>query len=75
MLAVAGLKLKGLPVTPSLKNSVQTLVRTLNPERDAASRPWSYRSIRIRLAAPLPEAIWRMIFCIWRNWFRSWLTS
>ena len=35
---LAGLRLKGLPVTPSLKDSVQTLVRTLEPERDAASR-------------------------------------
>jgi class 3 adenylate cyclase len=34
---LAGLRLRGLPVTPSLKNSVQTLVRTLEPERDAAS--------------------------------------
>ena len=35
---LAGLRLRGLSVTPSLKDSVQTLVRALEPERDAASR-------------------------------------
>ena len=35
---LAGLRLRGFPVTPSLKDSVQTLVHTLEPERGSSSK-------------------------------------
>ena len=48
---------------------------------DMISRPFlarkgaSYRISLARLRSPFPELIWRISFCIWRNWFRTSLTS